>query len=199
MSRQELDSKSKYRRTVLKGFTLLFCGVALFMFSCKSDIKKVSVFANELDLPTLSATNLEIEHTDSGKLQLKFITPTLTQFEGEEGEYYEFPDGVEVFFFDKNEDLESKITANYSIYHKKTQIWEARDSVVAQNIITGEKIETEELFWNQAEQFIYSKVFTKVSNENGVHYGEKGFEAAQDLTKLKLIGGSGTMIAEDEE
>lgn len=199
MNRQKPDLNSIYIKTLKKGFTLLLGGVALFMFSCKSDLEKVNVFATELDLPNLSAKNLEVEHTDTGKLQLRFVTPILHRYTSVEEPYYEFPEGVEVYFYDENQETQSIITANYSIYYEKTQVWEARDSVVARNLQTGETIETEQLFWEQPKQIIYSEVFTKITNEDGVYYGEDGFEAAQDLSKYKLLGSSGTVRVKDEE
>lgn len=199
MNRQKPDLNSTYIKTLKKGFTLLLGGVALFMFSCKSDLEKVSVFATELDLPNLSAKNLAVEHTDTGKLQLKFVTPVLHRYTSVEEPYYEFPEGVEVYFYDENQKIKSIITANYSIYFENTQVWEARDSVVAKNTETGETIETEQLFWEQPKQIIYSRVFTKITNEDGIYYGEDGFEAAQDLSKYKLLGSSGTVRVKDEE
>lgn len=46
---------------------------------------------------------------------------------------------------------------------------------------------------------IYSKVFTKITNVDGVYYGEEGFESDQDFDNYKLIGSSGTVNVEDEE
>lgn len=199
MNRLKSDFNTRYIKTLKKGIALLFSGVALFTFSCKSDLEKVNIFANELDLPEISAKKLEIEYTDTGKLQMKFVTPLINHYATAEEPYYEYPEGIEVYFYDENEELESVITANYSIYYSKTQLWEARDSVVAKQIKTGERIETEQLFWEQPKQIIYSEVFTKITNEDGIYYGEDGFEAAQDLSRYKLLGSSGTVRVKDEE
>lgn len=199
MNRQKLVLENSFLKTLKKGFVLLCCGTALFMFSCKSDLEKVNIFANELDLPNISAKNLEIEHTDTGKLQLRFVTPILNRYTTIDEPYYEFPEGVEVYFYDEEQKVKSVITANYSIYYENKQLWEARDSVVARNIESGERIETEQMYWEQPKQIIYSKVFTKITNEDGVYYGEDGFEAAQDLSRYKLLGSSGTVRVKDEE
>ncbi|MBN2486221.1 MAG: LPS export ABC transporter periplasmic protein LptC [Bacteroidales bacterium] len=185
---------------MLKYFMLfvLACFSTLCFFSCKNDIEKINLFAENLEIPDQSGLNVMVEYTDSGKLQLQFNTPELKRFMHKNNPYYEFPKGIEVFFYDENEQLESIITANYSLYKENTQIWEARDSVVARNIQTGERIDTEQLFWDQPKKLIYSNVFTKIIDSDGVHYGERGFEAAQDLSHYKLIGGSGTVRVKDE-
>jgi len=174
-------------------------GIILFFASCKNDIEEINLYSDKLDLPNQSGKNITAEYTDTGKIQLRFVTPELKRYSRKEDPYYEFPHGIEVYFFDEMENLESIITAKYSIYKENTQIWEARDSVVARNIQTGERIDTEQLFWDQPKKFIYSNVFTKVTNADGVYFGERGLEAAQDLSYYRLIGSKGTVRVKDEE
>lgn len=177
----------------------IMSGIILFFASCKNDIEEINLYSDKLDLPNQSGKNIIAEYTDTGKIQLRFVTPELKRYLRKEDPYYEFPQGIEVYFFDEMENLESIITAKYSIYKENTQIWEARDSVVARNIQTGERIDTEQLFWDQPKKFIYSNVFTKVTNADGVYFGERGFEAAQDLSYYRLIGSKGTVRVKDEE
>jgi LPS export ABC transporter protein LptC len=183
----------------LKTIGFLVGGILLVLVSCKNDIEKINSFADNLELPDQSGKNIKIEYSDTGKLQLRFTAPELNRYVTKENPYYEFPKGIEVYFFDKNENLQSIITAKYCIYKDETQLWEARDSVVARNVQTGERIDTEQLFWDQPKKFIYSTVFTKITNNDGVHFGEKGFEAAQDLSSYRLIGSRGKMRVKDEE
>jgi LPS export ABC transporter protein LptC len=117
----------------------------------------------------------------------------------EEGPYYEFPEGIDVLFYDKSEKPQSRVTAKYAIYHDKTQIWDVRDDVVAKNITSGEQLNTEELFWDMVKKQIYSNVFTKITNADGVYFGEKGFESNQDFTNYKLIGSRGSVNVRDEQ
>ena len=194
----DLDNKNKSLRSI-KGMPLFFCGIVLFIFSCKSDMDKVQAFASEIELPDIGVKNLDTEYTDTGKIQLRFISPTVNQYKKAEEPYFEFPDGIEVIFYDTDEQVQSIITANYSIYYEKKQLWEARDSVVARNMQEGQRIESEQMFWDQGKQLIYSEAFTKITDEDGIYYGEKGFEAAQDLTYYRLIGSSGTVRVQDEE
>ncbi|MBS1234211.1 MAG: hypothetical protein H6R34_775, partial [Bacteroidetes bacterium] len=48
------------------------------------------------------------------------------------------------------------------------------------------------------EETIYSDQFTKIINADGTFYGEKGFEARQDLSKWKLKGSKGTVNVKDQ-
>lgn len=174
--------------------------VLLYVAGCKNDIEVVNALTNELDLPNQSGKNIEFQLTDSGKLKLIFRAPIGERYVKENEEpYREFPKGIEVMFFNDEEILESKITAGYAKQWEEQMLWKANDSVVAQNVLTGERLDTEELFWDEKNKQIYSNVFTKITNEDGIFYGEKGFEADQDLENYKLIGSSGTVKVKDEE
>ncbi len=186
-------------KIILKGMPLIFSGFVLLLFSCRNDIEKVNAFASEMDLPDLGAKDIEIEYTDTAKLQMRFKAPIVNQYSNAHEPYYEFPKGIEVYFYDKDEKVQSIITANYSIFFEDKQLWEARDSVVARNIKSGERIESEQMFWDQKKELVYSEVFTKITNEDGVYYGEKGFEAAQDLSYYRLKASSGNVRVKDEE
>jgi LPS export ABC transporter protein LptC len=182
---------------------LIVFGAITFLLigaGCKNDIEVVNALTTELHLPNQSGKNIEFQLTDSGKLKLIFKAPIGERYVKENEEpYREFPKGIEVLFFTDEELLESKITAGYAKQWEEQMLWKANDSVVAQNVLTGERLDTEELFWDEKNKRIYSNVFTKITNEDGIFYGEKGFEADQDLENYKLIGSSGTVKVKDEE
>lgn len=172
----------------------------LFIISCRNDIKEIHELSGQLDLPAQSGKDIEVWYSDSGKLQLKFIAPKMAQYtKKENGPYFEFPNGIEVFFYDIAGNAESKVTAGYAIYYENKKLWEARDSVVARNLKTNEQLETEQLFWDLDKKLVYSIVFTKITNLDGVYYGENGFEATQDLKKYKLKGSSGIVNVRNDE
>jgi LPS export ABC transporter protein LptC len=193
--REPLYDKYLWRNPIVFLATFAF----VLAVACKNDIEKINAFAEGLDLPDQSGKNIRVEYSDTGKLQLKFITPEMTRYLKKEEPYYEFPKGIEVYFYDANENIKSIITANYAIYKEKNQLWEARDSVVARNVLTGERIDTEQMFWSQPDKLIYSDVFTKITNPDGIYFGERGFEASQDLSYYKLIGSRGKVKVKDEE
>ncbi|MBN2522862.1 MAG: LPS export ABC transporter periplasmic protein LptC [Bacteroidales bacterium] len=168
---------------------------------CHNDMEVINALTEDENYPLQTGKNIEVQYTDSARLQLIFKAPKMKKFlnNEEEGAYYVFEDGIEVFFYDNNEKLESIFKSGYANYYEKPSIWKASDSVVARNIQTNEQLSTEELFWDQKNKRVYSHVFTKITNEDGVFYGEKGFESDQDLENYKLIGSSGSVEVEDEE
>ena len=69
-------------------------------------------------------------------------------------------------------ECQSYIQANYAIYYKKKQLWEARNQVLAENPGEGKKLETEQMFWDQKAERIYSDKFSKITNPDGVFMGK---------------------------
>ena len=65
------------------------------------------------------------------------------------------------------------------IFLENQQLWEAKGNVVATNA-QGQKLETEQLFWNQKSKRIYSNVDSKVTQKDGVILGE-GFESDEQF------------------
>ena len=178
------------------------CILAILLFhSCHNDIETIKALSDDLNLPNQSGKNFEVQYTDSGKLLVIFKAPLVERYikKGDKGSYYEFNKGIEILFFDKNEMLESIVTARHGLYYEDKNLGVASDSVVGTNIRTDEQLNTEELFWDRENRTIYSHVFTKITNEDGVFYGEKGFESDQDFDNYKLIGSSGTVRVRDEE
>lgn len=183
-----------------KIYWLILAAALVFLCACTNDIEHIKALTNQLNLPNQSAKNIELQYNDSSRLQMILKAPEMERFaRPEEQPYREFPKGIEVLFFDKKEKLKSRITAKYAKYFENEQLWVARDSVVARNVQTNEELTTEELFWDMAKKTIYSHVFTKIVNSDGVYYGEKGFESDQNFDNYKLIGSSGTVNVKDEQ
>jgi LPS export ABC transporter protein LptC len=161
--------------------------------SCKNDIETINALNNEIKLPDQSGFDIEITYTDSGRIQGKIFAPEVNKYDRGEEPYVEFPKGMKVLFYDSLERPTSYIKANYAIYYEKKQLWEARNQVVVENQVNHDKLETEQMFWDQKEEKIYSEKFTRLTNSDGISYGEGGFESRQDMSKWRLKGSSGTL------
>jgi LPS export ABC transporter protein LptC len=167
--------------------------------SCKNDIETINALTSDLNLPDLTGYNIEMSYTDSGVLKGKIFAPEVYQYIHKEEPYYEFPQGIKVVFYDRSGNAKSFIQAKYAIYFDKKQLWEARNQVLAENPGAGEKLETEQMFWDQKEKRIYSDKFSKMTNPDGVFKGENGFEADEDLSNKLMKGYSGKLNVKDQQ
>jgi len=168
------------------------------LFSCKNDVETINALTGEMNLPDQTAFNVEIEYSDNGIAMGKIISPELNIYDRAIEPYIEFPSGMEVMFYDSLGNTTSYIKSNYAIFYREQQLWEARDNVIAEEINKAERLETEQLFWDQEAKLIYTDKFSKITNADGVFYGERGFEADQDMSYWTLKGSKGTVNVSEE-
>lgn len=173
--------------------------IAIMLFSCENDLEVVKSISNPDILPELSGVDVEILYSDSAKLKVKIITPVLNRYHKSDNKpYLEFPKGIHVYFYDDSLKVNAEVSSKYAIYKENEKLWEARNDVVVINT-KGEKLNTEQLFWDENKEIIYSKQYSRITSSDGVHTGEKGFEAKQDLSNWRMKGGRGSIKFRDEE
>ena len=173
--------------------------MVLLSWACENDIERVNMLTDSTEQPTVQGSNIKVIYSDSARVKVQILAPTYLQFPDLERPYMEFPDGMQVYFYDDSLQMESEITAEYAIYYLDEHLWHATGNVVARRFVGGDALFTEELFWNENEKRIYSDSYTKVHSEENILYGSRGFRANQDFSNWELIGSSGTIIVEDEQ
>jgi LPS export ABC transporter protein LptC len=104
-----------------------------------------------------------------------------------------FPEGVKVDFFNEKGEITSTLTAKTATREQKKGIVTCRDSVILQTV-KNERLETEELIWNENEQRLNTNKFVKVSKPDEVIYGF-GLEADQDFTYWRILVPKGKLKA----
>ena len=166
---------------------------------CENDIERINLLTDETKTPKIKGSNIEVIYSDSAKVQVQILSPSYQQFLDVERPYMEFPDGLEVYFYDDSMKVESEIRADYAIYYSEERLWHAIGNVVARRLDNGDALHTDELFWDEGKKFIYSDSYTRIQNEDGTFYGKRGFESHQNLTNWQLKGTSGTVNIPDEE
>lgn len=173
--------------------------LVLLFGGCENDIERINLVADEAVIPNLKGTHIEVIYSDSAKVKVHMLAPAYRQFSDVENPYMEFPEGLEVYFYDDSLRIESEIRANYTIYYMNERLWHATGNVVARRLDNGDALHTEELFWDEGKEFIYSDSYTRIQNQDGTFYGKRGFESHQNLSNWKLKGTSGTVNVPDEE
>jgi len=171
----------------------------ILIAGCENDIERINMLTDETKAPTVQGTNIKVIYSDSAKVKVQILAPVYKQYRHAERPYMEFEEGLEVYFYDDSAKIESEIRADYTIYYMEERLWHATGNVVAQQFETGDALYTDELFWNEAEELIYSDMYTRVHSEDNVLYGKNGFRSHQDLSNWQLLGSSGTINVQDEE
>lgn len=166
------------------------------LFACKNDLSEIVAMDFNDTIPDISARNIDFTFSDSAVVQVRLAGPVMHAYEGDDP-YMVFPEGFRVEFYDSVMNVTTTITGNYGIHYREKRIMEARGNVVVTNFETGERLDTEELIWDQKKELIYSNKFVKITSEDGVLYGE-GLEAEQDFSKRRIINTSGEIEVKDD-
>ncbi len=171
--------------------------MSFLISSCENDMETIHSFAPGEKMPLQTQHNAEIVYSDSGRVQIKIFSPLVHNYPNEDEPYLEMPDGLHVLFYDSEGSVESELSSGYATYYSEKRLWEVRDSVVVVNKL-GEILNTEQLFWDEDRQLIYSEKFVKITRPNEIIMGE-GLEANQNLTKWKINTIQGTIYIDDDE
>lgn len=165
--------------------------------ACENDIEKINSLTNTNNLPEVSGKNVEVLYSDSGKVKMQLNAAEIKQFGKADRPYIEFPKGIHVVFYDDSLTIKSEIFADYAKYFQNEKLWEAHGNVIAHNIEEDEKLSTEELFWDEGANRIYSNSFSRLESKDFIYYGQKGFVTNQKFSPLKLKGSNGTVNIKD--
>ncbi len=174
-------------------FAFIMAGV---LFSCENSMETVRKISSVDTLAMATADSVEFFHSDSGRLQMKLITPIMLKFGGD-NPYTEFPEGFEVFFFDTTGQKVSKIVAGYGINYESKKVLEARHNVVIYNFRTHEQLNTENLIWNKKKKEIFSPTFVKITTPDKVVFGDS-LHATESFDKRTIYGVRATIEVEED-
>ena len=174
---------------------LAFIPVLLLLSSCEKKIDKIK--KNEiLTLPSITVKSFQTVFDDSGKVQLVMTSPLMETYDNVDIPYSEFKSGIKVVFYDGHKDPVGSVIAKYAKFINKNNLWELRDSVVVVNQ-TNDRLETEQLFWDQGKDNIYTDRFVKITSEDMNIIGT-GFESDTHLNRRRIKNPSGPISLSNE-
>ncbi len=155
--------------------------IALLLFSsCQNDLEEIDKVISGEMISVETAKDVSMVYSDSAEVRVMVEGPVMLRHLDKENPRQEFTHGVKVVFFGVRQQVESVLTAKYALrLEKKNQII-VRDSVVWASE-KGEKLETEELIWEESKEKVYTNRFVTITKPDEVIYGY-GFEASQDFS-----------------
>ena len=154
-------------------------------FSCENDISTVSKVTFKSTDPDDRTGNLKLIYTDSGYAKIE-LNAKLAESFTKPYRNIVFKEGVKLVFFDVNGVKESVLTALFGKINQETGEMYVSDSVRLFNYNSMESLETEELFWNQKNESLFTDKNVIVHTKNGVFYGD-GIRTSQDFKKYEFI------------
>lgn len=173
-------------------------GTAFFISSCKEEISEGMDFTVT---PVQVVYDMSVLQTDAGNASMRMSAPVMQRFEyaGDSivHSYELYPDGFHVDAYTPDGQLETTIDA-LGARHVTTvgeESWCAFGDVVVTNHIKGERITSDTLYWNRAEQTIYTDCYVRLSSPGGMMqgYGLTSDERANNSTILRPFDAYGVI------
>jgi LPS export ABC transporter protein LptC len=197
MKKEFFSHISKVIKTTA-GSIFLLLAVVVFTQGCQSnDPDEIKAVIEEEDHPSMSVHDLETTITDSGRVEYRFLSPEMNQYDNKQEPYTEFPQGLHLIVYSDSGEIEARIKSDYAIYREQKEIWELQDNVEAVNF-KDEVINTEQLFWNANEKRVYSDEFIKITTEEEILTGY-GFESDEKFENYTIKNISGIVAVDEEE
>lgn len=182
------------KNIILKSITA--SAVVLFSFSCTNDVNEVKQITSSEELPLEVQEDLTLSYSDSTFVRLELKAALAENYPQIEDPQRRFPKGIDVKFFDSFGRETTRLKANKATQYVNSNLWHARGDVVVVNK-KGEQLNTEELYWDQGKERIYSEVQVKITTDKEVIWGE-GFEADQSFNNYTINKITGQIAIEDE-
>jgi len=183
-------------KSILVSISILALSIAFI--SCGNDLKEVEKLQTKDLVDVEIAKDFQMLYSDSAMLKVKISGPTLKRYLSEKDPKEEFPDGIHVEFYNERLQVTSVLTAKYAIRRERKGNIIVEDSVVWESI-SKERLESEELIWDEKEGKVYTNKFVTLKRPDEIIYGH-GFEAEQDFSKsrIKAITGQIKVDLSDE-
>jgi len=168
----------------------------LLLAGCGNDISTVNAVTHSYTGPIMSAKNIEVVFSDSGKIQAKVYSILLNRYSTPEP-YMEFPLGFKVNIFDSSMHTETTISANWGKRKEYARMMEARGNVIVRNEIKKQQLNTEQLTWNENRRMIYTSEPVKITTLDKVVYG-KGLRANESFSDYTILHVYGQMMVKKD-
>ncbi len=162
----------------------------LFIFSCRESIDPEAL--KVYDGPINSATNIFLVQSDSAIIRSEITAPKQMEFLNGN---IEFPEGIEIKFFTKEGELETTMRADRGYFIKNDNLYRGEGDVQIENLLKDQKLQTEEIFWDQPGKKIYTDKFVTIQEKQTLFNGT-GMEADDSFSvySLKEVRDSRTLL-----
>jgi LPS export ABC transporter protein LptC len=179
---------------VLAGMALLM----MFLSSCETNRKEVMAMGEKKIMPSQTGKDITMLYTDSTYLKIRLEALQMIMYDkGTKEPMTIMPKGLFVSFFDDKGKQSTTLKANYGVRYETSRRMEAKYDVEVVNV-TGEKLNTEHLVWDENTKQITSDVFVKITTAKEIIMGT-GLRSNQDFTQYEILEISGIIKVEDKE
>ena len=152
--------------------------VVTLFFGCESNFKEIQKSNFSAFVPSSDADIVNLKYTDSGKITAILLSSKMLDYASVNFPFTEFPKGIDVTLYDKKA-KKTFIKSNYAISYKGSGIIDLQGKV---KIFTedGQSLETEQLYFDQKNEWFFTERRFKFTDPKGVSNGQ-GIDFSKDF------------------
>jgi len=157
---------------------VLLIGVASTFMSCEGNFKDVQKLKFSEFTPSGEADDFNLKYTDSGRITSVLVSPKMLDYATAKYPFTEFPKGIDVTLYDKN-GQKTYVRSDYAVTFKNTDIIDLQGNVRIWND-AGSRLETEQLYFDQKNEWFFTEKKFKFTDPKGVSFGQ-GIDFSKDF------------------
>lgn len=165
----------------------IFCG-------CESNFKEVQKINYSEFVPSGEADKIDLKYTDSGRITAVLVSPKMREYASVDFPFTEFPKGINVTLYDKNGKM-TFIKSDYATSFKQTNIIDLKGNVKI-NSQDGQTLETDQLYFDQKNEWFFTEKSFKFTDPKGVSNG-KGIDFSKDFKVINSQSIAGEVESAD--
>ena len=165
--------------------------LSIFLAACSNSEAELARFRDQAQTGVERAEEVKIVYSDSARVRTVIEAPLMWQHLNPEKPKREFPEGLEVQFFNAEQQPSGRLKAKYGEYLPIERKVRLLDSVRVWNT-EGESLETEELIWSDLDSSLTSTKFVRITTPKEVISGY-GLLANTDFSQWQLGRVSGVV------
>ncbi len=167
----------------MKQFSKIIFGtfaVALMtiVVSCESNFKEVQKSIYSEFTPSGESYDFTLKYTDSGRIKSVLISPKMLDYSTAQFPFTEFPEGLNITMYDIK-GAKTFIVAKSGTTFKNTDLIDLKGSVKISNE-SGQLLETDQLYFDQKNEWFFTEKRYKFTDPKGVSFGE-GLDFSKDF------------------
>lgn len=169
---------------------ILFLFLSCLLPSCKDDNKlSVARSIHPDRMPSMSTENVATLISDSGIVQYKIVSPLWNVYDQVDTPYWNFPKGIYLQKYDRKMKVIATVAADSARFFRLQNLWRL-DGNVELTKVPGELFLTQQLFWDQRRNRIYSDSFIHIETPQRMLEGH-GFISNDRLTEYSILRPTG--------
>ena len=178
--------------------------VAFIVFSCKGKLSEAERL-NLAETPVQTVDSMFVVQTRNGGIQMRVEADVMERYENDTCSYELFPKGLHAFAYTDGDMLETVLHSNNAKHFKSKksteEYWSAFGNVVVQNVINQQTLETDTLYWDQANKEIYTDCYVRMYSPDGFMqgYGMRSDERARNSIIMKPFNNFAVVVKDTTE